>query len=78
MESVLANEEFVKQFGGSASANLVFVVAFFVYVGLKKLCTRNSRCHSKFHSCCLEVDIEDRTIRGERGEIEFNIKPGEV
>ena len=57
------NDEFRKQFGGSASANLVFVVAFFLFAGLRKLCSRNSRCHSKFHSCCLEVDIEDRTQR---------------
>ena len=65
MESAILNEEFMKQFQGSASANMVFVVAFFLFAGLKKLCNRNSRCHSKFHSCCLEVDVEDRTLRGE-------------
>ena len=57
------NEEFMKQFGGSASANLVFVVAFFMFTGLKQLCNRNSRCHSRVHCCCLDLDVEDRTIR---------------
>ena len=65
MESAVINEEFMKQFGGSASANMVFVVAFFLFAALKKLCNRNSRCHSKFHCCCLDVDVEDRTIREE-------------
>ena len=73
MEGLVMNEEFSKQFGGSASANLVFVVAFLLFAGLRKLCSRNSRCHSKFHSCCLEVDIEDRTQRGELG-----FRPGEA
>ena len=61
METVAFDEDFVKQFSGSASANLVFVVAFFLMGALKKCCSRKSKCHSKFHSCCLDVDIEDRT-----------------
>ncbi len=65
MESAVLNEEFMKQFGGSASANMVFVVAFFLFTGLKKLCTRDSRCHSRLHCCCLDVDVEDRTVRDE-------------
>ena len=55
--------EFMKQFSGSATANLVFVAFFLVYMGCKKLCERKSRCHSTFHSCCLTVEIDDRTIR---------------
>lgn len=65
MEAALVDDEFMKQFSGSASANLVFIIAFFVMTACKKLCARESRCHSKFHSCCLDVDIDDRTIRGE-------------
>ena len=63
MDEALANEDFLKQFGGSASANLVFVIGFLLYTGLKKLCTRNSKCKTKFHSCCLDVDISDQTLR---------------
>ncbi len=72
MEGAVLNEEFMKQFSGSASANLLFIVAFFVLSACKKLCARNSRCHSKFHSCCLDVDIDDRTIRseGEKSNLE--------
>ena len=62
MEDSFLDENFATQFKGSASANLVFVIGFFIMAGLKKLCTRNSRCHSKFHSCCLEVEVDDRTL----------------
>ena len=63
MESAVMNEDFINQFSGSASANLLFVVAFFLFTGIKQLCNRNSRCHSKVHCCCLDFDVEDRTIR---------------
>jgi len=59
---IIQNKEFLNQFGGSASANLVFVVGFFILSGLKQLCARNSRCHSRLHCCCLEVSMDDRTI----------------
>ena len=55
-------EEFVKQFQGSASANLIFVVAFMMYAGLKHLCQRDSKCKSSFHMCCCDIDVSDRTI----------------
>ena len=74
MEETLVSEGFMTQFSGSASANLVFVVVFMVYTGLKKLCNRNSKCKAKFHSCCLDVDISDQTLREE----EPPIKLGEV
>ena len=64
MENGILDDQFMQQFGGSASANLVFVVGFFVMAACKKLCSRKSRCHSKFHSCCLDVDIADGTVRG--------------
>ena len=65
MENLLSSDEFVKQFGGSASANLVFVAAFVVVTCCRKLCNRKSKCHSTFHSCCLDVDIQDRSQEGE-------------
>ena len=77
MEEALVSEGFMTQFSGSASANLVFVVAFMVYAGLKKLCNRNSKCKAKFHSCCLDVDISDQTLREVPGELP-PIKLGEV
>lgn len=55
--------EFVKQFSGSATANLVFVLALFIYKAFQKCCERDSKCHSKIHTCCFSVDIDDRTIR---------------
>ena len=57
-------QQFMKEFLGSAAANMVFVIAFVVYTGIKKLCARNSKCHSKIHTCCLDIDIQDKqTIR---------------
>ena len=76
METV-PDTDFMKQFGGSASANLVFVIAFLLFAGIKKLCTRKSKCHSKFHSCCLDVDIQDQTLR-DNNPITISPPPGEV
>jgi len=69
MEEAVVSEDFMSQFGGSATANLVFVIAFLVYSSLKKLCTRNSKCKAKFHSCCLDVDISDQTLREPPGAV---------
>ena len=55
--------DFAKQFSGSATANLVFVFALLIYKAFQKCCERESKCHSKIHTCCFEVDIDDRTIR---------------
>ena len=52
--------DFLKQFTGSASANLAFGVLFMLYLGLKKLCNRNSKCKSHIHCPCIDVDIVDR------------------
>ena len=56
------NAEFMKQFSGSATANLVFVGALILYRMIKTLCERDSRCHSKIHLCCCDMDIDDRTV----------------
>ena len=54
---------FAQQFTGSASANLAFGVIFLLYMGLRKLCERESRCKSKCHLCCIDVDVRDVTRR---------------
>ena len=54
---------FVQQFTGSASANLAFGLIFLVYMGLKKLCERESRCKSKCHLGCIDLDVTDVTRR---------------
>jgi len=76
METV-PDTDFMKQFSGSASANLVFVFAFMMFAGIRKLCARKSRCHSKFHSCCLDVDIQDQTLRNNT-PVTISHPPGEV
>ena len=56
-----AESDFMKQFTGSASANLAFGALFMIYMGLKKLCNRDSKCKSHIHCCCLDMDVSDRT-----------------
>jgi len=55
--------QFMQQFTGSATANLAFAFVFFLFVGLKKLCERDSKCKSKCHTPCLDVSVRDNTIR---------------
>ena len=52
--------EFIKQFSGSAAVTGLILLVMF---GLRKLCTRKSKCKTKLHTCCLDVDIRDDTIR---------------
>ena len=61
--------ELIKQFGGSAMANMAFGVLFLLYMGVKKLCDRPSKCKSHIHCCCLDLDVQDKTIRS-RGEVQ--------
>lgn len=58
-----AQTEFIKQFSGSAAANGLTGIILLVMFGLRKLCTRKSKCKTKLHTCCLDVDIRDDTIR---------------
>ena len=60
MEEELTGE-FMKQFGGSAAANLVTVAVLGVLMLLKKLCDRPSRCKSHLHCPCIDVEVTDRT-----------------
>ena len=52
--------EFGKQLGGSAMANIFTLLLIGLFVGLKKLCNRPSKCKSHLHCPCLDVDIVDR------------------
>ena len=52
--------EFSKQFSGSAAANGITLLILGVLYGLKKCCDRPSRCKSKLHTCCLDIEVSDR------------------
>ena len=58
--------EFSKQFSGSAAANGLTMLILVILYGLKKCLDRPSRCKSKFHSCCLDIEVSDKsqTSRG--------------
>ena len=58
--------EFSKQFSGSAAANGLTMLILVILYGLKKCLDRPSRCKSKFHSCCLDIEVSDKshTARG--------------
>ena len=58
--------EFAKQFSGSAAANGITLLVLGVLYALKKCIDRPSRCKSKLHTCCLDVEISDKsqTSRG--------------
>ena len=53
------NSEFWKQFAGSGSANLLTILAVGLLWGLKKVCSRRTKCKSHLHTCCLDVEVRD-------------------
>ena len=59
------DSEFWTQFVGSSSANVLTIVAIGLFVGLRKLCNRDSKCKSHIHCCCLELDVRDKTTRSQ-------------
>ena len=69
--------EFMKQFGGSAAANGITGIILLVLFGMKKLCNRRSKCKSNLHTCCLDVEIRDETMRASPSETEKAVKHGE-
>ena len=69
--------EFWNQFVGSSSANVLFLVVMGLFVGLKKLCNRDSKCKSHVHCCCLEFDVRDKTSR-EKPDLTDGATPQEV
>ena len=63
MEDPATTSQFMEQFTGSASANLLCVVVVMIGLGIKKLCSRESKCKTHVHCCCLDVDLRDKTNR---------------
>ena len=49
--------------GTDVVANIVTVVLFGCLFTLKKLCSRDSKCKAKLHTCCIDVELADRTQR---------------
>ena len=63
----MSEPQFWDQLAGSGSANLITVVAVGLFLGLRKLCNRNTKCKSHLHCCCLDVDVRDQTLREQPG-----------
>ena len=61
--ALLENSEFWNQFVGSSSANVLLMLAVGAFLGIKKLCNRDSKCKSHLHCCCIDFDVRDKTIR---------------
>ena len=55
--------EFWNQFAGSSSANVLVIVLVGIFMGLRKVCNRDSRCKSHIHCCCIDLDVRDKTSR---------------
>ena len=53
------DSEFWNQF----VANVLLIVAVGCFLGIKKLCNRDSKCKSHIHCCCIDFDVRDRTTR---------------
>ena len=66
-----AASEFSKQFSGSAAANGLTMIILVILYGLKKCLDRPSRCKSKFHSCCLDIEVSDKS-QTSRGVVPIN------
>jgi len=69
MDDASETSQFLEQFTGSASANVLCLVLLGVGMGIKKLCARESRCKTHVHCCCLDVDMRDKTIREKPVEV---------
>ena len=82
MEDPATTSQFLEQFTGSASANLLCVVVVMLGVGIKKVCSRESKCKTHVHCCCLDISLKDKTIRSlplevEEGEVDSTPELGE-
>lgn len=75
-KSLGGNSEFWDQFVGSGVANVFMMLAVGVYLGVKKLCERDSRCKSRIHCCCLDLSVSDRTLHVQPGAPGFSDADG--
>ena len=66
----MMDDQFIQQFTGSASANIVTLIVFSFVMLVKKCIERNK--HSECRSCCISFEIDNKTIRndGEKPSIE--------
>ena len=53
--------DFMKQFGGSASANVVTILLVGLIMVLKKCIEKNK--HSECKSCCFSFEVDNKTER---------------
>lgn len=58
--------DFVGGMGTDVVANVVTMLGVALLWSLKKLCDREKKCKSRCHTCCLDVEMVDRTIRADR------------
>ena len=56
------SSEFMKQFMGSGTANILTICVLGVCWCARKLLSRNSKCKSRLHCCCLDVEVADKTL----------------
>ena len=63
------DDEFMKQFSGSASANVVTVVLVGFLLILKTLVSKKCQ-HSKCHSLCIDLEIDTNGENEEESDIE--------
>ena len=54
---LLTDENFMS---GMASNGLTVMLLAGLW-GLKKLCSRPSKCKTHLHTCCIDIDVADRT-----------------
>ena len=71
---------FVSGMGTDVAANLVTVFGLGLLWSLKKLCSRDSKCKTKCHLPCIDVEVQDRTQRSEHPPLVSEDRPveGEV
>ena len=61
-----ATTDFLTGVGPDVAANLLTVGLFAFLYALKKLCSRDSKCKLKCHTCCFDVEVADRTLRADQ------------
>ena len=59
------DDDFMKQFSGSASANVVTVLLLGLIMILKKCVEKNK--HSQCKSCCFSFELDNKTERSKHG-----------
>ena len=61
------SSDFVSSMENNILGNVITIGGIALLWGLKKLCSRDQKCKSRCHTCCLDVEVADRrgnTLRG--------------